>query len=221
MVTVSQITQKLIEDNILYQESIFIGITNFTSLAKIIKPDIEKIYGDRVNLSTITRAIQRYAEIAHEKQERFKFNYFKGIKLDSNVVYIVIRESSKALDKIRTAYEEIDFKEGGVFNILHGNREIVIITNKEYKDNILDILKVEKITHVVEDHNLITLAYSKDYSYTPGLIYGISRNIAWQKINVLAWLDTPHELTLLVHDSDATKCYNILNKMQKNNQIII
>ena len=221
MVTVSQITQKLIENNILYQESVFMGITNFTSLAKILKHDIEKIYGDRVKLSTITRAIQRYAEMAHGSQEPFKFNYFKGIKLDSNVVYIVIRETSKALDKIRTAYDRIDFKEGGVFNILHGNHEVAIITNKEYKDNILDILNEEKITHVVEDHNSITLTYSKDYSFTPGLIYSISRNIAWQKINVLAWLNTPQELTLLVHDNDATKCYNILNKMQKNKEVIV
>jgi hypothetical protein len=215
MVTVSQITQKLIEDNLLFQESIFIGITNYTSLAKLIKSDVEKIYKNKVKLSTITRAIQRYAEMAHEKREMFNFNYFKGIKLDSNVIYIVVHESFKSLDKIRSAYDEIDFQDGGIFNILQGNHEIAIITNKEYKDIILDFLSDEKITHIVEDHDSITLTYLKDYSFTPGLLYSISRNIAWQKINVLAWLNTPQELTLIVHENDATKCYNILNKMQK------
>ena len=43
MVTVSQITQKLIDDNLLFQESVFMGITNYTSLAKLLKPDVEKI----------------------------------------------------------------------------------------------------------------------------------------------------------------------------------
>lgn len=215
MVTVSQITQKLIDDNLLFQEAVFMGITNYTSLAKLLKPDVEKIYRNKVKVSTITRAIQRYAEITHEKQKLFKFNFFKGIKLDSNVIYIVIHESFQALDKIRGAYDEVDFQEGGIFNILQGNHEIAIITNKEYKDTILDFLSDEKITHIVEDHDLITLTYSKDYSLTPGVIYCISRNIAWEKINVLTWLHTPQELTLIVHENDATKCYNILNKMQK------
>lgn len=215
MVTVSQITQKLIDDNLLFQEAISKGITNFTSLAKIIKPDLEKIYKKKVKLSSITRAIQRYADIIHEKNKPFKFDYFKGIKLDSDVIYIVVHESYKALDKIRKVYDEIDFKEGGIFNILQGNREIAIITNREYKNNILDLLSNEKITHVVEDHDAITLTYTKDYSFTPGLLYRISRNIAWEKINVLGWLHTPQELTLLIHENDATKCFDILTRMQK------
>ena len=205
----------MINDNILFQEAVAMGITNFTSLAKHIKTDVEKIYGEKAKLSTITRAIQRYAEKVHKKQKQFKFNFFKAIKLDSDVIYIVVHESPKALEKIRRIYDEIDFDEGAIFNILQGNHEIAIITNKEYKDSILDFLSDEKITHIVEDHDSITLMYSKDYSFTPGLMYNISRNIAWENISVLTWLQTPKELTLIVHEDDATKCYNILHKMQK------
>jgi hypothetical protein len=215
MVTVSQITQKLINDNLLYQETILIGITNYTSLAKLLKPDVEKIYRNKVKLSTITRAIQRYAEITHEKHKLSKVFFFKGIKLDSNVIYFVVNESAKVMDKIRRAYDEIEFQKGHIFNILHGNCEIAIITNKEYKETILGILFDEKISHIVEDHDSITLTYSKDYTLTPGVIYGVSRYIAWEKINVLTWIHTPQELTLIVHDNDATKCYDILRRMQK------
>ena len=215
MVTVSNITHKLIEDNLLLHETINLGIINYTSLAKYLKPEVEKLYRNKVKLSAITRAIQRYAEINHEKQKLFKFFSFKGIKLDSNIIYVVVHESSKTFDKIQRIYQEIDFQEGGVFNILQGNHEIEIITKREYKDTILDFLSDESITHVVEDHDAITLTYSKDYSFTPGLIYCISRNIAIENINVLTWLHTPQELTLIVHDNDAMRCYNILGKMQK------
>jgi hypothetical protein len=218
MVTVSNITQKLINDNVLFQESIAIGIANFTSLAKHIKPDVEKIYGEKAKLSTITRAIQRYSEKVHKKQKQFKFNFFKAIKLDSDVIYIVVHESPKVLDKIRRIYDEIDFDKGAIFNILQGNCEIAIITNEEYKDPLLDFLSDEKITHIVEDHDSISLIYSKDYSFIPGLIYNISRNIAWENISVLTWLHTPKELTLIVHEDDATKCYNILHKLQKKDE---
>ena len=215
MVTVSQITQKLIKDNLLYQETILIGITNYTSLAKLLKPDVEKIYRNKVKLSTITRAIQRYAETFHEKHNLSKAFFFKGIKLDSNVIYLVVHDSTKLMDKIRRAYDKIDFQNGHIFNILQGNHEIAIITNKDYKETILGLLIDEKISHIVEDHHSITLTYSEDYTLTPGIIYWVSRYIAWEKINVLTWLHTPQELTLIVHDNDATKCYDILERMQK------
>ena len=214
MVTVSSITQKLIDDNILLQEAVSMGISNYTSLAKHLKVDVERIYGEKAKLSTIIRAIQRYAEKYHGKQKQLKFDFFKSIKLDSDVAYIVVQESQKALDKIQRLFYEMDFNKGAIFNVLQGNHEIAIITNRENKDLFLDVLSDEKITHIVEDHDSISLSYSKDYSFTPGLIYNISRNIAWKNINVLTMVHTPKELTLIVHENDATKCYNILHQMQ-------
>ena len=35
-------------------------------------------------------------------------------------------------------------------------------------------------------------------------------------MKVLTWLHTPTELTLIIHENSATKCYNILNRMLKN-----
>jgi aspartokinase len=219
MVTISQITQKLIEDNIILQEAVSIGISNYTSLAKYLKKEIEKIYGKNVKLSAIIRAIQRYSEKNHEKENKLNFNYFTAIKLDSDVVYFVINESLSLPNKIQNLIFEIDKKKGGILNIIHGNKEIAIVTQKEFKEIVTEILDGEKITHVVDDHDSISLTYSKDYSYTPGLIYNISRNIAWKNINVLTWLHTPRELTLIVHENDATKCYNILHQMQNHNII--
>ena len=104
MVTVSSITQKLIDDNILLQEAVSMGISNYTSLAKHLKVDVERIYGEKAKLSTIIRAIQRYAEKYHGKQKQLKFDFFKSIKLDSDVAYIVVQESQKALDKIQRLF---------------------------------------------------------------------------------------------------------------------
>ena len=140
-----------------------------------------------------------------------------SIKIDSNIIYIVVHVSFDTIDKIRRIYDKIDFRAGGIFNIFQGNLEIAVMTNREYKDTVLDFLSEEKITHVVEDHSSINLSYSKDYSHVPGLMYSITRNIAMENINILNWFNTPQELTLIVHENDVMKCYNILNKMQKKN----
>jgi aspartokinase len=220
MVTISHITHKLIDENILLQEAVTMGISNYTSLAKHLKSDVERIYGDKAKISSITRAIQRYAEQHKEHQKKFSFNFFTGIKLDSDVIYVVVHESSSLAEKIQRLFNEINRNNSNILNVIQGNKEIAIITKKEYKDLLMDILSDEKISHIIDDHDSLSLTYSKDYSFTPGLIYNISRNIAWKNINVLTWLHTPRELTLIVHENDATKCYNILHKMQKMNNKI-
>ena len=92
MVTVSQITQKLIEDNILFQEAVSTGIVNYTLLAKNLKPDVEKIYRNKVKLSAITRAVQRYAEINHEK------HYIEAIRssrISRDTIQFFVRQQTR------------------------------------------------------------------------------------------------------------------------------
>jgi aspartokinase len=114
-------------------------------------------------------------------------------------------------------YNVIDFKHGDIFNIIQGNYEISVITNKKYEEKLIDLIGKEKIKSLVDDHISISLLYSKDYSFTPGILYNISRNIAWENINILTCFHTPTEFFLIVHQDDAMKCYNILEMMLKIN----
>lgn len=218
MVTISHITQKLIDGNIIYQEALLMGIVNYNNLARKLKPDVEKIYGEEAKLSSIRAAVERHTKNIQEKQNKFEFNFFKSINLNNDVSYIVVHESPDTLKKIQNIYYDLDLCDGGVFNILQGNHEIAIITKKECEKHVLDALTDDTVTHIENNHDSISLTYSRDYSHIPGLFYNISKNIAWENINVLTWLHTPTELTLIVHEDNSTKCFNILRKMMKEHK---
>ena len=57
MVTISHITNKIMDDNVFFQEALKMGIVNHTLLARYVKTDVERIYGKKVNTNSITRAI--------------------------------------------------------------------------------------------------------------------------------------------------------------------
>ena len=215
MVTISHAVQDIINKQVFFQEAINNNIVSFNKLAKNIKPEIEKELGKRVKYNAVVMALRRHAEKLETKKEKISLNYFREILLKTDICYIVIDESETSIRTIQRLYDEIDFKHGGIFNIMQGNYEISIITNQSYKDKFLDLLSKEIILKVVDDLVVISLTYSKDFSSTPGILYNVSRFIAWENINIYNVLHTPKELSFIISKKDAMSCYNALERMVK------
>jgi predicted transcriptional regulator len=215
MVTISHVVQNILNKHVFLQEAISQGIVSFNKLAENIKPIIEKELNKKVKHNAIVMAIRRYAEKLESKKDKIAFNYFRETLLRTDICYIVIEESETTVRTIQRLYDVINFKHGGIFNLTQGNYEISIITNQRYKDRFLDILNEENILKVVDNLVVISLTYSKDFSSTPGLLYNVSRFIAWEDINIYNVINTPKELAFIISKKDAMRCYNTLERMVK------
>ncbi len=215
MVTISHIVQNILNKHVFLQEAINHGIVSFNKLADNIKSEIEKELNKKVKHNAIVMALRRYADKLETKKEKLAFNYFRETLLRTDICYIVIEESETCVRTIQRLYDEINFKHGGIFNLTQGNYEISIITNQRYKDRFLDLLSDENVLKVVENLVVISLTYSKDFSATPGLLYNVSRFIAWENINIYNVINTPKELAFIISKKDAMRCYHTLERMVK------
>ena len=65
------------------------------------------------------------------------------------------------------------------------------------------------------EENLVslTMTFSKDFYYTPGVIFNIIRNVAWENINIYEIVSTNTELTFIINKKDAMKGYKALEKL--------
>jgi len=138
--------------------------------------------------------------------------------LKTDICYIVVEESSTSLDKIQALYNEVDFKRGGILNVIQGNYEMGIITNQRSKDTLLGLLSDEKILNVIEDLVAISLTYSKDFMFVPGILYNVLRFLTWENINIVGIIMTQKELSLIVSRIDAMNCYNTLERLAKSSK---
>jgi len=215
MVTISHVVQDIINKHVFLQEAINHGIVSYNKLAENIKPEIEKELGKKIKHNAIVMSLRRYAEKLEKKEERISFNYFRELLLKTDICYIVIEQAERSLSRVQGLYDEIEFKLGGIFNVIQGNYEIGVITNSRYKEKFLELLKEEKILRVVDDLVVISLTYSHDLSFTPGILYNVSRFIAWENINILNVLHTPKELSFVISKKNAMRCYNTLERMVK------
>ena len=215
IVTISHVVQNILNKRVILQEALNHGIVSYNKLADNIKSDIEKELDKKVKHNAVVMALRRYEEKLETKKEKIAFNYFRETLLRTDICYIVIEESETTIRTIQRLYDEINFKHGGIFNLTQGNYEISIITNQRYKDRFLELLGDENILKVVDNLVVISLTYSKDFSATPGLLYNVSRFIAWENINIYNVINTPKELAFIISKKDAMNCYNTLERMVK------
>jgi len=210
--------KEILNKEIFLQEAMSRGIVSYNKLAEYIKPELEKRTGKKVKNSTISMAIRRYSEKLEKKQNHVSFNYFSETLIKTDICYVIVEESSTALSQIQSTYNKMDLRHGKIFNIVHANYEIGIITNQSIKEKIINELSDQNIKRVVDDLVVLCLTYSKDYLKTPGVIYNVARFLAWENINVYSiWLTT-QEFNILISHDDTVRTFSILNKLVKTNK---
>lgn len=212
MVTVSHVAQKLVRDRVFVMEAMSRGIVSFGSLAEQLKPDIEKELGKKVKHHAIVMALRRYAETLKEKS-KVTFDYTSEIILKTDICDIAVRRSPTLLNKLKQLYDIVDFETGDILNAVHGRYEVSIVTNERYRERALKFLKGENILNVETGLVSLTLTFSKDFLYTPGVIFNIVRNLAWDNINILEIVSTNTELTFILNKEDAVRGYEVLERV--------
>ena len=202
IVTISHIVQKIIDNRTYIQESMSKNIVSYALLAKQLQPEIEEELGKTVKTHAIEMALRRYSEQLKQTHKTVTFDYSSDIIMKTKICDIAVVKSPALLDKLRKLYDIIDFERGDILNIIQG-----------YKQELLEILKNEKI--LIAEDNLVslTMTFSKDFFYTPGIIFNIIRNVAWENINIYEIVSTNTELTFIIHKRDAMRGYKALEKL--------
>ncbi len=213
MVTVSRIAQKLVNDRVFIQEAMSKGIVSYGALAEQLKPEIEEELGRQAKHSAIVMALRRYADILKKRYRPVKFDYTSEIILKTDVCDIAVLRSPTLLDKLKEIYDTVNFEVGDMLNVIHGRYEVSIMTNKRYLKTALKVLKREKVLNTETDLVSLTLTFSKDFLYTPGVIFSAVRQMAWENINIYEIVSTNTELTFILHKDDAMRAYESLDRM--------
>ena len=213
MVTISNVVQKLVDERVYIQESMDKDIISYAALAKQIQSQVEEELGKKVKKHAIEMALRRYRDQLKQKHATINFDYSSDIIMKTKVCDIAVVRSPALLVKLKKLYDIVDFERGDILNIIQGSSEVSIVTNERYKAKLLEILKEEKI--LIQEDNLISLSltFSKDFYYTPGIIFNIIRNVAWENINIYEIVSTNTELTFILNKKDAVKGYKALERL--------
>lgn len=216
MVTISQVTKKIIDERPIIQEALIEEIINFGNLAEKIQPKIEAELGSEVKASAIIMALRRHAEKLQKSsliKKPIKLN--PEIVLKTNLCDVSIVKTHTALERINDIYRLVDYEKGETLNIIQGNYEITIVISQKHLDQLKKILHKEKILNTETNLVSLTLALTKEFLYTPGILALATRKLAWENINIFENISTMTELIFIIAEKDAIRAYNSFQELLK------
>jgi aspartokinase len=214
MVTVSHIVNKIVDERVYLQEAITKGIVSYGSVAKRLKPDIEKELKKEVAHYAIVAALRRYAEKLDVRFREIKFDSKNSeVNLKTNIIDITVQKTPALFDKLKKIYDIIHFDQGDILHIIYGRNTVSIVTNERYKAEIARFLQFEKIINIEEKLVALSFAIDKDLVKTPGVLFQIIRNFAWESINIMEIISIDLEMIFVVKEENAVVGYKALQRL--------
>jgi aspartokinase len=216
MVTVSHVVRKMVSRKPFLQEAMYRGIISYGSLAKQLRAEIEEELDKEVKLFAIIMALRRYAEKIKEFHKEIEFEFRSEVIMKTNLCDVCVLKSPRLMAELKNLYSIVDFDKGDTMNVSQGNYEISIVTNEKHKEKLLEHLKEEKILSVKENLVSLSLRFPGEFLETPGVIFEVVRNMAWENINIYEAISTHTEFTLVVGKKDSVRAYKILQNLTES-----
>jgi len=214
MIPISHIVNKLVDERIYLHEALCNGIASYGSVAKYLKPFIEKELHREVEHFAIVTALRRYAEKIKTKFKDLEFNNkFSEVNLKTHIIDINVFRTAELFDKLKRFYDLINFEKGDILHVIYGRTHVAIVTNRRYKEKILKLLQNQKIKKIEEDLVALSFTVGKERLEEPGVLFKLTRSLAWENINVVEIISVDLEVTFIVDRKDANKGFNALEKL--------
>ncbi|MFH2020461.1 MAG: hypothetical protein ABIJ34_03545 [archaeon] len=212
MVNISNMTKKLLQEKPFIHEALEKDLINIMALAEMIRPEIEKELGS-VKTSAISMAIRRYVESGKkEHYTKIRLTKKNELLIKSDLFEISLEKSPTIYKKLVKLYDIVDFNQGDTLNIIHGNYEILIVSNERYKKDIQKILKDEKVKLIKTNIASLSTKIPGKCLSTPGFYYTITKILAMENISIVDIVNTETEATMILEDKDIAKAYNVLKR---------
>lgn len=201
MFSIAQLVEETVKKSPILEEGLSSGIVNLSAVARKIKPQLEKRILKKTSISAIVMALQRLGKKLKEKHKTGRLILPKDVTVRSNLVELTYASSPTLQTKQLKALQLAEKSKDVFFNILQGLFESSIISSGNIAQELKEIFKGERLMIKVENLGAITLRYSEEALYTPGVYYYILKNLAWSGINVIEVISIHNELSLIFEQS--------------------
>ena len=217
MRTIQQAVTAIINKTPFIEEALYDKLINVSSLARIIKPDVEKILKKEIKDGAIMMAINRLSPSSVLKTRR----NIKKIALSSgdfimrsDLCDYTFKNTPTLIQKITKLLNDIGNDSDNFFTISQGVFETNIVVSKKLEEKIDRIFKDEIVLYSISNLASITIKLPKSNVEQSGIYYFILKQLAWADIPVQEVISTTHEITIVVKETDIKQAFSILMDMK-------
>lgn len=220
MIPVSEVVSQLIHETPFLEESLHESLINQSSLARRIKPEVEKKIHKPVTESAIIMAIKRMPSVIPRKINRDLKNFVHhlgDIVTRSNLMDYTFLNSLTLIGHQSEFLQAIGKNRQIFCTFSQGVGETTIILS-DLAEHLVEIyFRDETLLSMKKGLSSITIKLPAENTEISGFYYFILKNLAWEGINIMEVISTTNEFTIVVSDRDIEKAFSILVSLKRDN----
>jgi len=217
MITVSQAVEKVIKVKPFVVEALCEGILNNSSLARQIKPMVEKLTGKQVKMGAIVMALNRLTpQLDYSLSQNLEqlLESLGDIIVRSNLTDYTYKNSNNIFHCHTRVMQEISNQQDVFYTLVRGVFESNLVVSSTYERLVEEQFKDEECIYKQGELSAITLKLPTSNVQVTGFYYHIMKAIAWEGINIKEVISTTNEFTVIVNDEDVDRAFSILKNLR-------
>jgi aspartokinase len=218
MRTIGEAVKQLIRETPFLEEALDENLVNISSLARKLKPQVEKELHKKVQTGAIVMAIKRY-DPGYNYKIKFGIKQFVSslgdLIVQSGLMHYTYENSSTLAAKHRELISRISGDQI-YYSVSRGIFETTVVVSNSTTKLVEEIFAKEKLIFQKYRLSSITLRLPKKRDETTGFFYYILKNLALENINIEELISTTNEFTILVSENDIDRAFSILMKLKKS-----
>ena len=219
MKTIQEAVTTIINKTPFVEEALYDKLINVSSLARIIKPDVEKLLKKEIKDGAIMMAINRLSpsSVLKIRKNIKKIVFTSGdFIMRSDLCDYTFKNTPTLVQKITKLLNDIGTDSDNFFTISQGVFETNIVVSKKLSEKIDAIFVNEEVIWSITNLASITIKLPKSNIEQSGIYYFILKQLAWANIPVQEVISTTHEITIVVKETDIKQTFSILMDMKLN-----
>lgn len=217
MKTIQQAVTAIINKTPFIEEALYDKLINVSSLARVIKPEVEKMLKKEIKEGAIMMAINRISpsSVLKIRKNIKKIALTSGdFIMRSDLCDYTFKNTSTLVPKIIKLLKDLGNDNDNFFTISQGVFETSIVLSKKIESKIERIFKEEKVLWSTTNLASLTIKLPKSNIEQSGVYYFILKQLAWANISVQEVISTTHEITIVVKEIDIKQTFSILMDMK-------
>lgn len=219
MKTIAEVVSEEITKMPFIEEAMADNLINLSSLARLIKPDIEKTLYKEVKEGAIVMALKRFTPMSPKiiklKSENVG-QYFGDIFVRSGLMTRSFENSQSLTENQTRLLLKVEESIDAYCSFKQGMFERTLILSVNLKDFADAIFCNEKYISGKDNLCSVTVKLKESNVEVYGLYYYIFKMIAWHGINVIEVVSTANEFTIVVDEKNINSAFSVLMKIKSD-----
>lgn len=218
MTSIPTIVEEIIKKKPFLESALIDGLINLSSLARRIRPEVEKAANRDVNdgaiIMALNRLVPRLELLSHIKFQRIIEN-IGDIIVRSNLADLAYVNPKTLFACQAELLERIEGMKEIFCTFSQGVGETTLVVSSSIVPQVEAIFKNEEVISKMTKLSSITIKLPTENNLYPGVYYYIFKELAWDNINITELISTTNEFTVVINDADIHRAFSILMAVKK------